>query len=184
MSDPNKLNFGADEPVIEVEMSADDLLALSPSRAIEKREPGATPLAAAPPMTKEAVAARAQPAQPLHTHSTPPSLDRRSSASRVALPMSILVGAVTAGIVIYMSVTPDRPDRASSTTMLQRVTEREWSAATPEPEPEPEGEPVRFANPFDENEVFEFPPGTSNGEVRDAVADMLMKRAMERQAMR
>jgi hypothetical protein len=40
--------------------------------------------------------------------------------------------------------------------------------------------PVFFANPFDGSEVFEFPPGTSEREARDAVADALLKRARER----
>ncbi len=40
--------------------------------------------------------------------------------------------------------------------------------------------PVRFANPFDRSEIFEFPPGTSDAEARDAVAALLLKRAQER----
>jgi hypothetical protein len=40
---------------------------------------------------------------------------------------------------------------------------------------------VRFANPFDADEVFEFPPGTSQSQARDAVADVLLKRAVSRQ---
>lgn len=176
MSDPNELNIGAEEPATEMEMSAQDLLALSPSRAIEKPEHCATPSAGGPPM-KAAVTARARPAQPLRTNAAAPSPDRRMSASRVTLSLSVLVAAVTAGGALYMPVTPDHPGRSSSTTMLQRVAQREWSAATPETE----GQPVRFANPFDDSEVFEFPPGTSEAEARAAVADVLMERAMERQ---
>lgn len=41
--------------------------------------------------------------------------------------------------------------------------------------------PVRFANPFDSSEIFEFPPGTSYSEARDAVAALLLKRAQGRQ---
>jgi hypothetical protein len=41
-------------------------------------------------------------------------------------------------------------------------------------------EPVRFANPFDRSEVFEFPPGTTRDEARDAVAQLLIERARER----
>jgi hypothetical protein len=40
---------------------------------------------------------------------------------------------------------------------------------------------VKFANPFDQNEVFEFPAGTTRAEARDAVAEILMQRARERQ---
>jgi hypothetical protein len=43
--------------------------------------------------------------------------------------------------------------------------------------PAPTGEPVLFKNPFDRTEVFEFPPGTTQAEARDAVAKALMERA-------
>jgi hypothetical protein len=42
--------------------------------------------------------------------------------------------------------------------------------------------PVKFANPFDRSEIFEFPAGTSKSEARARVADLLMKRAQERRA--
>ena len=41
--------------------------------------------------------------------------------------------------------------------------------------------PVRFANPFDKSEVFEFPAGTTRTQARAVVADLLLQRAMERQ---
>jgi hypothetical protein len=40
--------------------------------------------------------------------------------------------------------------------------------------------PVRIVNSFDKTEVFEFPAGTSKADARAAVADILMKRALER----
>jgi hypothetical protein len=45
----------------------------------------------------------------------------------------------------------------------------------------PEPPVVRVKNPFDDSEVFEFPPGTPPNVARDKVADILMARAMERQ---
>jgi len=54
-------------------------------------------------------------------------------------------------------------------------------AAEPEPAPPPQTE-VRFVNPFDETETFQFPPGTSEISARDAVAELLLKRAQERLA--
>lgn len=41
---------------------------------------------------------------------------------------------------------------------------------------------VRFPNPFDPSEVFEFPEGTTEADARAAVAEILMDRARERQA--
>jgi hypothetical protein len=43
--------------------------------------------------------------------------------------------------------------------------------------------PVRFKNPFDASEVFEFPAGMSRAEMRDAVAELLAQRALERQSL-
>jgi hypothetical protein len=43
--------------------------------------------------------------------------------------------------------------------------------------------PVRYKNPFDASEVFEFPAGTSRAEMRDAVAELLSQRARERQSL-
>lgn len=61
--------------------------------------------------------------------------------------------------------------------ILERTPQSKWS----KPEPEVEGEPVLFANPFDAHEVFEFPAGTSVDEAREAVAQLLIERAVERQ---
>lgn len=41
---------------------------------------------------------------------------------------------------------------------------------------------VRFANPFDKTEVFEFPHGTTINGARQAVAELLLNRARERLA--
>jgi hypothetical protein len=42
--------------------------------------------------------------------------------------------------------------------------------------------PVRFRNPFDASEVFEFPPGTSDDSARESVAATLLQRARDRHA--
>ena len=47
--------------------------------------------------------------------------------------------------------------------------------------PEPQSKPVKFANPFDATEVFEFPPGTTREEARAQVAEFLLQRARERE---
>ena len=40
---------------------------------------------------------------------------------------------------------------------------------------------VRFSNPFDASEVFEFPPGTSDEQAHQSVAAILLQRAHDRQ---
>ena len=57
------------------------------------------------------------------------------------------------------------------------------AAAPPPPSAAPpptNSAPLRFANPFDRKEVFEFPPGTSRAAARDAVAELLYERAQDR----
>lgn len=49
--------------------------------------------------------------------------------------------------------------------------------------PEPQGSPVRVKNPFDANEVFEFPAGTTNAEARRKVSALLLQRAADRGAV-
>lgn len=43
-----------------------------------------------------------------------------------------------------------------------------------------EAQPLRFKNPFDKSEVFEFPAGTTLEEARASVADLLRQRAQDR----
>jgi len=51
----------------------------------------------------------------------------------------------------------------------------------PEQSAESPDSPVRFSNPFDASEVFEFPPGTSDEQARQSVAAILLQRARDRQ---
>jgi hypothetical protein len=53
---------------------------------------------------------------------------------------------------------------------------------TPAGPAEPHGAPVRIQNAFDATEVFEFPPGTTESEAREAVAELLLSRARDRRA--
>jgi hypothetical protein len=43
--------------------------------------------------------------------------------------------------------------------------------------------PVRYKNPFDPSEIFEFPPGTSQTKARELVADLLLQRARDRRPL-
>lgn len=47
-------------------------------------------------------------------------------------------------------------------------------------EPPPAAAPVRFKNPFDRSEIFEFPAGTSLEDARQSVAGVLLQRARDR----
>jgi hypothetical protein len=71
----------------------------------------------------------------------------------------------------------DRSSRAPSGAPIP-------GAARPSPRSTPpEQSTVRFVNPFDRTEVFEFPAGTPWVEARDQVAQQLITRARERNSL-
>jgi hypothetical protein len=85
----------------------------------------------------------------------------------LVLPASLLGMAIG----VALGIAADRIDTVR--------TETPPGATLPAESPEP---PVRFRNPFDASEVFEFPPGTSDDNARESVAAMLLQRARDRQA--
>lgn len=59
-----------------------------------------------------------------------------------------------------------------------------YSAPVPPAIPDPDDDsPVRYKNPFDAAEVFEFPAGITAVQARDAVAELLLQRALERKTL-
>jgi hypothetical protein len=147
--------------------------------------PTASPTVTAPAVTVTTfVAARASTPDPAVTSVRPASgAGGKARFSRAAIGVGIVaVCAVSAGIAWFARPTAATP----SAPPVERVPEPVPAppavepAATPAAPHSTEIKPVRFANPFDRGEVFEFPPGTSEAEARDAVADLLLKRARER----
>lgn len=110
---------------------------------------------------------------PGHTPARPKREFLRSSWSLV------LAGGIVAGVataVTYVATENTAPVPARYAEVL---------AATPAAQAAPaatSGHPVTFVNPFDSSEVFEFPPGTTQSEARDSVAEILLKRARSRLA--
>jgi hypothetical protein len=103
--------------------------------------------------------------------------NRRRFVARVVVVPGLVIGAMLVSSSLYLSWTPSPP--------VNIVASVPPPIVAPEPQPRPvlpAGEPVRFVNPFDRTEVFEFPPGTSKTDARDAVASLLMQRAHERQS--
>ena len=101
---------------------------------------------------------------------------RVTSRAGAALAIGLAAAAVAMGALL-IEPAPAIPQLAASN----------W-APTPEPpqlqEPAAANDglpPVLVRNPFDQSEVFEFPAGTSKTAARDAVAEMLLQRARERQ---
>jgi hypothetical protein len=164
MNEPTALTADIEAPDAEVELSAQDLLELSVSGENKAR-------AQEPP--EKITAAPAVPSAPAFQKRAASKAVRRNVwPARIAASVMFAVGAMGA---LYFVMASD--DGASRSMAQGQAPQSQLPAVVPKSEVEP----VLFANPFDAKEVFEFPAGTSEAEARDAVAEILMERAMKRQ---
>jgi hypothetical protein len=164
MNDPKLRIAGVEMPDAEVELTAEDLLELGGPCGDNERARAAA---------EKTTTASAMPAtSALQRRAMPVAARRETSLWRVAVALPFALAAIGA---LYFGT--QLKDSTSGSLARERTLQSQLpaSAATSE------GKPVLFANPFDANEVFEFPAGTSEAEARDAVAEILMERAMQRQ---
>jgi hypothetical protein len=106
------------------------------------------------------------------------SLPIEPKDQRGAWPAVILVVAavsVLSGGIAYFATTPAQPVPVDGNNVVRTATPETTAPHSAD------NAPVRFANPFDATEIFEFPSGTSDTEARQAVADLLLQRAHDRQ---
>ena len=94
--------------------------------------------------------------------------------------LHIVIGIAIAAVLVVLGGVAHLA--AKQTPAPQTVVQKSAPPPPPAPiePPAPAGEPVRLKNPFDRSEVFEFPPGTTHAEARDAVAKLLLERAQGR----
>jgi len=91
--------------------------------------------------------------------------------------VAVTMWAISSGIT-YLAIA-----RAPASRMAEPQAISEALAAFPTPQVAlPPEALVKFVNPFDATEIFEFPPGTSVADARDAVAEFLLNRARAREA--
>ena len=155
MTEQKLRDLPAQEETGEIELSGEELKVLS-------RVNPSTASVAAP----AAAEAKTTSSRPIH---------RVMWRWPVALACAGAVSLAAIGAGYRVNTLNEMSARAALVAQLQDVT--------PSVQAEPVyAEPVRLQNPFDKREVFEFPAGTSEQEARDAMADMLLKRAIDRQA--
>jgi hypothetical protein len=151
---------------LELELTADELLTLRAPRTIDRPRPieRPTPIAErlADPSPAPYAGARLQP-----------------RASSLSLTLSGAVAAALMGPIIYLTWSPELQVAASSVTQAAPLAPIVRSL-TLVPASQPMLVPVRYTNPFDRSEVFEFPPGTTRRQAHDAVAALLIERARGR----
>jgi hypothetical protein len=95
----------------------------------------------------------------------------RSRTRRWPLVLASSVSGIAVGVVLGVV----GADRVSTATITAPPSARHSTESL--------DSPVRFGNPFDTSETFEFPPGTSVDQARQLVAAMLLQRARDRQRM-
>jgi hypothetical protein len=173
MSEPNDMNADAQDADVELDLGADELRALAVACASRELQRDFVTRAAKPLVNASIPPARS--ASPSRAHASR-SLERLRAMSRFGLPLGLVIAVIGVSALYAYLTAPGGSRQPSMTTLTQSAAQQEWAA------PELHGEPVHFANPFDASEVFEFPPGTTEAEAREAVADFLIERAMSRQA--
>jgi hypothetical protein len=160
-------------PDAEIELNVDDLVSLSAAADIERSESTVRIPAVMAVETR-------QLSQPLTSAKRTDVSDTRLANSGNAMFIGLVIASGVAGLAVY-SHTQSKPSKALQQTWKPAFPQPIEAAAPEPPEPELQVVPVRYTNPFDASEVFEFPPGTSRAAAREAVAEMLLQRAAERE---
>lgn len=110
-----------------------------------------------------------------------PAEEAAARAKLVRSPLLLLCGIAVGGTIAAAAVLHQPEAPAPAAVVI----------APPGPPPEPvaavvpASEGIRYVevvNPFDQTEVFKFPPGTSKADARDQMAMLLLQRAVERKA--
>lgn len=162
---PGDTGFASDAE-LEVELSAQDLIGLTPIQ-VKPAQPTLQLVSSDALRATSATITAAAPTMPAAVR-----VPARMLSPRVMGAAAASIVAVLAIGILFESAPP------------QRVVERPVSNWSPVPDPvvnEVEEAPTLVANPFDRTEVFELPAGISHEEAKAMVADLLLKRASERQ---
>ena len=141
------------DDTIELELSAEQMLTLSRADAAIRSNPLAVPSAE-----------KSLPNEPQ---------DQRGAWPAVIL--RIVVASVLSGGIAYLATTPAQPVHVGGNTVARSAAPETTTPSSAD------NAPVRFTNPFDATEVFEFPSGTNETKAQQAVADLLLQRAHDRQ---
>ena len=164
-----------DDDTIELELSESAMRLLSQAAAL--------PLEPSCPTTKNP-AANAPVAPAAARNEAPRGSAASTRPPRFGMIFAIMAAAsaLLTAVVYLASARVRRPDSAAPRVVAAPAAA---VSVTPPPASSPSTDvtPVRFVNPFDRKEVFEFPPGTSATDARQAVAELLSQRARERQSL-
>jgi hypothetical protein len=124
------------------------------------------------------------PAEPASTHYVPPPPDPTEGLKRELFHGRLIavVAVVVAGLGTTVLASFSSDPIAQMAPAPVAAATRPVIAPAPVAVELPAIPTVKFVNPFDASEIFEFPAGTSTDEARDHVATFLMERARHRHA--
>lgn len=163
-----------DEDTIEMVLTPAEMRLLA--QAAEEQQRAAR---AAEPMLHSPTAESTLSSMPTQT---PGSQDSASLArgALAGIAGALVIVVAIASLSTARLTTDAKPSIPAQTSRLAAAP---TPAAGPTESPSPaaaDAQPLRFKNPFDRSEVFEFPPGTTVEEARASVAGLLMQRAQDR----
>jgi len=162
----NSARFGdnSDEDTIELELRPEHVRALS--------------------LAGESSKQRVERAPPPRRSHIPPA--PRQTAHATDVWVSLTVAAVLGITALVVALWPSdesakTPAAAQAVVPATASTLDTFSGSTTHTMlSEAQPSPMRFTNPFDASEVFEFPAGTTEDSARQSVAEVLLERARER----
>lgn len=149
-----------DEDTVELELRPEHLRALA--QASENAPEAVTPVEQ-PPVSR----ARLPP---------PPRHPARSTDIWVSLSVAAVLGMTAVAVALWPAEQHGK-SVVRSATPVAAANSGATTRVTPASDPD---SPMRFTNPFDASEVFEFPAGTTEDAARESVAEVLVERALER----
>jgi hypothetical protein len=165
-----------DDDTIELELSESAMRLLSQAAALPLEPPCPTTKNPAENAPAALAAARNEAPRGSAASTTPP---RSGMVFAIVAAASVVLTAV----VYLASARVRRPDSVAPHVVAAPAAPVSVTPPPPSSSPSTDATPVRFVNPFDRKEVFEFPPGTSAADARQAVAELLSQRARERQSL-
>lgn len=163
-----------DDDTIELELSESAMQLLSQAAAVPLEAPCPATKSPAANAPETPTAARKEAPRGSAASTRPPRFGLFFAVATVASALLIAVVYLAAAHV-------RRPDPVVPRVVAAPAAP--VSVTPPPPSPSTDATPVRFVNPFDRKEVFEFPPGTSEADAHQAVAELLSQRARERQSL-
>ena len=125
------------------------------------------------------------PARAPASNSIKPATSTRSNPPQYGLTvMGILSLVVVGSIALGAHFKYSKPEPIVQVQNPNWTPLPERPQVVEEEEPPPAPKPTLYRNPFDKSEVFELPPGLTQAEAKEMVAQILLERARERTGSR